>query len=119
MIPRARIKDITHSQALGLAAMTQGQPEAEQLRIITQYVDSARFEDDNSGYFYVYKGTVNTAHPTQKQLIGKDLASTADSRGVHYVSELYKAAQLAAALWTLCFPNPALAMCSSWNMRKL
>ena len=30
---RARIKDITHSQALGLAAMTQGQPEAEQLRI--------------------------------------------------------------------------------------
>ena len=103
---RARIKDITHSQALGLAAMTQGQPEAEQLRIITQYVDSARFEDDSSGYFYVYKGTVNTAHPTQKQLIGKDLASTADSRGVHYVSELYKAAQRGGGFVDFVFPKP-------------
>ena len=103
---RARIKDITHSQALGLAAMTQGQPEAEQLRIIAQYVDSARFEDDSSGYFYVYKGTVNTAHPTQKQLIGKDLASTADSRGVHYVSELYKVAQRGGGFVDFVFPKP-------------
>ena len=103
---RARIKDITHSQVLGLAAMTQGQPEAEQLRIIAQYVDSARFEDDSSGYFYVYKGTVNTAHPTQKQLIGKDLASTADSRGVHYVSELYKAAQRGGGFVDFVFPKP-------------
>ena len=103
---RARIKDITHSQALGLAAMTQGQPEAEQLRTIAQYVDSARFEDDSSGYFYVYKGTVSAAHPLQKQLIGKDLASTADSRGVHYVSELYRAAQRGGGFVDFVFPKP-------------
>ena len=102
---RARIKDITHSQALGLAAMTQGQPEAEQLRTITQYVDSARFENDSSGYFYVYKGTVSAAHPLQKQLLGKDLASTADSRGVHYVSELYRAAQRGGFV-DFVFPKP-------------
>ncbi|HZF60626.1 MAG TPA: methyl-accepting chemotaxis protein [Desulfovibrio sp.] len=103
---RARIKDITHSQALGLAAMSQGLAEAEQLRIIAQYVDSARFEDDSSGYFYVYKGTVSAAHPLQKQLIGKDLASTADSRGVHYVSELYKAAQRGGGFVDFVFPKP-------------
>ncbi|MBT9749688.1 cache domain-containing protein [Desulfovibrio desulfuricans] len=103
---RARIKDITHSQALGLAGMTQGQPEAEQLRTIAQYVDSARFEDDSSGYFYVYKGTVSAAHPLQKQLIGKDLASTADSRGVHYVSELYRAAQRGGGFVDFVFPKP-------------
>ena len=103
---RARIKDITHSQALGLAAMTQGQPEGEQLRTIAQYVDSARFEDDSSGYFYVYKGTVSAAHPLQKQLIGKDLASTADSRGVHYVSELYRAAQRGGGFVDFVFPKP-------------
>ena len=90
---KARIKDITHSQALGLSALVAGQAEEEQLRTIAQYVDKVRFENDNSGYFYVYKGTVNAAHPTQKQLVGKDLANTADSRGVRYVSELGKAAQ--------------------------
>ncbi|MDE8731315.1 cache domain-containing protein, partial [Desulfovibrio desulfuricans] len=76
------------------------------LRTIAQYVDSARFEDDSSGYVYVYKGTVSAAHPLQKQLIGKDLASTADSRGVHYVSELYRAAQRGGGFVDFVFPKP-------------
>jgi len=103
---RARIKDITHAQALGLAAMTTGLPEQEQLRIVTQYVDKARFEEDASGYFYVYKGTVNVAHPTQKQLVGKDLAGTTDKRGVHYVSELEKAARRGGGFVDFVFPKP-------------
>lgn len=103
---RGRIKDITHSQALGLAAMAAGKAEDEQLQVIMQYVDKARFEDDSSGYFYVYKGTVNAVHPTQKQLEGKDLGSTADSRGVLYVKELYKAAQQGGGFVDFVFPKP-------------
>ena len=103
---RGRIKDITHSQALGLAAMAAGKAEDEQLQAIMQYVDKARFEDDSSGYFYVYKGTVNAVHPTQKQLEGKDLGSTADSRGVLYVKELYKAAQQGGGFVDFVFPKP-------------
>ena len=103
---KARIKDITHSQALGLSALVAGQAEEEQLRTIAQYVDKVRFENDNSGYFYVYKGTVNAVHPTQKQLVGKDLANTADSRGVHYVSELGKAAQAGGGFVEFVFPKP-------------
>ena len=89
---RDRIKDVTQASALGLAAMTKGLPQQEQLRVITDYVEKSRFEDDASGYFYVYEGTVSVAHPTQKQLIGKDLSTTADKQGVHYVVELQKAA---------------------------
>ena len=103
---KARIRDITHSQALGLSALVAGQAEEEQLRTIAQYVDKVRFENDNSGYFYVYKGTVNAAHPTQKQLVGKDLANTADSRGVRYVSELGKAAQAGGGFVEFVFPKP-------------
>jgi len=103
---RGRIKDITHSQALGLAAMAAGMTEDEQRQVIMQYVDKARFEDDSSGYFYVYKGTVNAVHPTQKQLEGKDLGSTADSRGVLYVKELYKAAQQGGGFVDFVFPKP-------------
>ena len=103
---RARIKDVTRSSALGLAAMTHGQPEDEQLRIIADFVEKSRFEDDSSGYFYVYKGTVCVAHPTQKKLLGKDLANTADSRGVRYVAELSKVSASGGGFVDFVFPKP-------------
>ncbi|OXS30020.1 MAG: hypothetical protein BCS36_04785 [Desulfovibrio sp. MES5] len=103
---RARIKDVTHSSALGLEAMTKGLPQQEQLRIITDYVEKSRFEDDASGYFYVYEGTVCVAHPTQKQIIGKDLSGTADKQGVHYVTELQKASAKGGDFVDFIFPKP-------------
>ena len=103
---RARIKDVTHASALGLAAMTKGLPQQEQLRVIADYVEKSRFEDDASGYFYVYEGTVSVAHPTQKQLIGKDLSGTADKQGVRYVSELRKAAAKGGGFVDFVFPKP-------------
>ena len=103
---RARIKDVTHASALGLAAMTKGLPQQEQLRVITNYVDKSRFEDDASGYFYVYEGTISVAHPTQKQLIGKDLSSAADKQGVRYVTELHKAAVKGGGFVDFVFPKP-------------
>lgn len=115
---RARIKDVTHSAALGLASLTQGLPEAAQLRVIADFVEKSRFEDDGSGYFYVYKGTINAAHPTQKQLIGTDLGNTKDKRGVYYVRELDKAAAKAGIMWTLSSPSPARATSSSWATLK-
>ena len=103
---RARIKDVTHSSALGLAAMTKGLPQQEQLRVIADYVEKSRFEDDASGYFYVYEGTVCVAHPTQKQIIGKDLSGTADKQGVHYVTELSKASAKGGGFVDFVFPKP-------------
>ena len=103
---RARIKDVTQASALGLAAMTRGLPQQDQLRVIADYVEKSRFEDDASGYFYVYEGTVNVAHPTQKQLIGKDLSGTADKQGVRYVVELNKAAAKGGGFVDFVFPKP-------------
>ena len=103
---RARIKDVTHSSALGLAAMTKGLPQQDQLRVIADYVEKSRFEDDASGYFYVYEGTVCVAHPTQKQIIGKDLSGTADKQGVHYVTELSKASAKGGGFVDFVFPKP-------------
>lgn len=103
---RNRVKDVTHSAATGLEKLVAGLPEAEQLKIIADYVERSRFEEDKSGYFYVYKGTVNAAHPTQKQLIGKDLAKTTDQNGVYYVVELDKAARAGGGYVTFVFPNP-------------
>lgn len=103
---RARIKDVTHASASGIAKFTAGLPEDEQLRVIADYVEKSRFEDDKSGYFYVYKGTVCTAHPVQKNLIGKDLGTTADKNGVRYVAELNRAVASGGGFVDFIFPKP-------------
>ncbi len=102
-----RIQSITHSTALSLEVLTaRVQTDEEKLAIIADAIEKARFESDNSGYFFVYTGTVNAAHPTQKQLIGKDLGNTTDREGVYYVRELARVAANGGGFVTFVFPKP-------------
>ena len=104
---RARIQALTHATAQSLGGLTAGIPdEAQKLELIARAVDRLRFEEDNSGYFFVYKGTVNAAHPTVKNLIGKDLGQTADKNGVLYVRKLLEAAQQGGGFVDFVFPKP-------------
>ncbi len=91
---------------MGISALTNGLNEKDQLQIIKSYIEKSRFEDDDSGYFYVYKGTVCIAHPTQKQLIGKDLGNTSDQNGLRYVAELEKAVNRGGGFVNFVFPKP-------------
>ena len=102
----SRIKDIVHSTAVGLESLTTDLDISEQLKIISEYVEKARFEDDASGYFFVYKGTIAAAHPIQKQLLDKDLSSTTDVNGVYYVKELERAANAGGGFVNFTFPKP-------------
>ncbi|MDR1397378.1 MAG: methyl-accepting chemotaxis protein [Desulfarculales bacterium] len=103
---KERIRDITHSTALGLANLVQGLNDEAQLKIITDFVETARFEQDKSGYFFVYRATVNTAHPTVKRLVGTDLGGTADKNGVYYVRELARQAAQGGGFVEFVFPKP-------------
>ena len=78
----------------------------EELSIIREYIDTFRFEDDNSGYYFVYKGTVNVALPPQKALQGQDLGDRKDSTGVFYVQELAKQAAKGGGFTTYIFGKP-------------
>ncbi|MDR3355872.1 MAG: cache domain-containing protein, partial [Spirochaetaceae bacterium] len=73
-----------------LAGVTDRQ---EQHDIISAYIKEYRFEEDKSGYYYTYIGTVIFMHPTLPQREGEDLGQTADANGVYYVRELYENAQ--------------------------
>ncbi len=101
-----RIRDITHSTALGLANLVKGLDDVEQVKIISEFVETARFEADKSGYFFVSKGTINTAHPTIKRLVGTDLGNTADKNGVYYVRELAVQASKGGGFVSFIFPKP-------------
>lgn len=85
-----KIKLATDSMAMSLGALVKGLPEKEQIEIIANAIEDFRFEEDLSGYFFVYKEHVPVAHPTRKDLIGKSLYDAKDDNGVYYVRELFE-----------------------------
>lgn len=85
-----KIKLATDSMAMSLGALIKGLPEKEQIEIIANAIEDFRFEEDLSGYFFVYKEHVPVAHPTRKDLIGKSLYDAKDDNGVYYVRELFE-----------------------------
>jgi methyl-accepting chemotaxis protein len=95
----------TMAAALGkaLAGVTGRQ---EQHDIIKSYIQEYRFEDDKSGYYYTYIGTVIFMHPTLPHREGEDLANTADAEGVYYVRELYENARAGGGFVSFIFPKP-------------
>jgi signal transduction histidine kinase len=81
---------VVHSSAIGLSESLKNIPDsASGVQFIRTYIDSIRFYDDKSGYFYVYNyQCINIAHATQKDLQGKDLYNHQDSKGKYVVREL-------------------------------
>lgn len=99
-------KLLTIAAAELIGSMVKDKPESEQIEIIDKAIAKFRFEDDGSGYYYVYKRTTPVAHPNRKDIIGKDLANVADSNGVKYVSELYAAAKRGGDFVRFIFSKP-------------
>ncbi|MCL2878878.1 MAG: methyl-accepting chemotaxis protein, partial [Treponema sp.] len=95
----------TMATALG-KALTGVTDRQQQHDIIKSYIQDYRFEDDKSGYYFTYIGTVIFMHPTLPQREGEDLGKTADANGVYYVSELYANAQKGGGFVSFIFPKP-------------
>jgi len=64
------------------------------------------FEDDKSGYFFIYEGTVNISMPVNEALQGKDLGDLVDKNGVRIISELGKAAKNGGGFVSYVFEKP-------------
>jgi methyl-accepting chemotaxis protein len=102
-----KIKLGTQSMAVALGkALTGVTDRQEQHDIISAYIKDYRFEEDESGYYFTYIGTVIFMHPTLPQREGEDLGQTADVNGVYYVRELYENAQKGGGFVSFVFPKP-------------
>ncbi|MDR0828263.1 MAG: methyl-accepting chemotaxis protein [Desulfovibrio sp.] len=95
----------TIAHALGKALDGVSDPD-KQAEIIGNYINAIRFEEDKSGYYFVYRKTVVFVHPAQPKLVGKDLGQTKDANGVYYVSDLYAAAQRGGGFVSFIFGKP-------------
>jgi methyl-accepting chemotaxis protein len=104
---REKIKLGTQSMAVALGKALSGITDRqEQHDIISSYIKDYRFEEDKSGYYYTYIGTVIFMHPTLPQREGEDLGQTADANGVYYVRDLYENAQKGGGFVSFVFPKP-------------
>ncbi|MDR2393675.1 MAG: methyl-accepting chemotaxis protein [Treponema sp.] len=102
---KIRLGTQTIAVALG-KALVGIRDRQEQHDIIKSYINDYRFEDDQSGYYYTYIGTVIFMHPTLPHREGEDLGQTADVNGVYYVRDLYANAQKGGGFVSFVFPKP-------------
>ncbi len=86
---------VVHASAIGIGESLKTMPDsAAGVLFIRTYIDSIRFYEDKSGYFYVYNyECYNIAHATQKDLQGKNLYDYQDSKGLYVVRALSEAAK--------------------------
>jgi methyl-accepting chemotaxis protein len=104
---REKIKLGVQSMSVALGKALEGAADdQERHTLISRYIKDYRFEDDQSGYYYTYRGTVIFMHPTLPQREGEDLGRTADKNGVYYVRELYEHAQKGGGFVSFIFPKP-------------
>jgi len=87
---------VVHASAVGLSEIIRMiDPDSLSMtRLIQTYIDSIRFYDDKSGYFYVYNyQCINIAHATQQNLVGKNLYDYQDSRQKYVIRALSSTAK--------------------------
>jgi methyl-accepting chemotaxis protein len=101
-----KLQVATKSMAVSLGEMIKGVNDEKAVEIIRNAIDSIRFEEDKSGYFFVYKGTVNVALPTKKESQGQDLAGLVDKNGVPFVREIARQAEKGGGFVEYVFPKP-------------
>jgi methyl-accepting chemotaxis protein len=86
---KAKLQVATHSMAVAIGrAIEKIESPEKKVEMIRLMVDDILFEDDKSGYYFVYQGTVNVALPPKKENQGKDLGETKDKNGVYLVRDL-------------------------------
>lgn len=88
-----KVRVATDSLATLLGKALEGlDTEQEQDRRVDELVKTIRYGENGSGYFFVYRGTTVVSLAPKEQLVGKDLAQTADENGVRFVELLNQTA---------------------------
>lgn len=102
-----KLQVASHTAALAIGkAIENIQDQKERVEIVRKLIDDVRFEDDSSGYFFVYRDTVNVALPPKKELQGKDLGDLKDKNGVALVRDLRDKAARGGGFVEYIWPKP-------------
>lgn len=106
---KQRIKDLSSTMANSIGELLKDTKTVEERNAIVQAaIRKARYEQDGSGYYFVYDGGVVVAH-VFPDLVGKDLGGSKDRNGVLFNAELAKRAAEGGGFVTFEFDKPGSA----------
>lgn len=105
-LQKAKIRTSAHSMAISLGDLLGELPEDRRIEEIRKAVKNIRFEEDKSGYFFVYRNTTVITVPTKVELQGTDLGQAKDKDGVLFVKELSERAKEGGGFVQYVFPKP-------------
>ncbi|MDD2467044.1 MAG: methyl-accepting chemotaxis protein [Desulfobulbus sp.] len=106
---KAKIRVSSHAMAVALAEAVRksGLKDPEEINeLLRAMVNPARYEDDLSGYFFIYQGNINVAFPVKQQSQGKDLGDLKDKNGVYVIRELNQKAKGGGGYVDYIWPKP-------------
>lgn len=104
---KQKIEVATNTIALALADLfPEGASDSVKVEMIRTAVDKIRFEEDKSGYYFVYRKTINVALPPNKALQGQDLGHLKDKNDVYFVKEMHEIAENGGGFVQYIWPKP-------------
>jgi len=104
---KAKVQVTSHAMAVAVGrAIAKTESREEKIAIIRDLLDDIRYEEDNSGYIFVYEGTTNIAFPVKKESEGKDLGETKDKNGVYVIRDLRDRAKEGGGFVEYIWPKP-------------
>lgn len=102
-----KLKVATHSMAKSVGNSIRNiESLEERVAQIETLIANIRFEEDQSGYYYVYSRTTNLVHPTSEAVRGKDLGDLQDKNGVFLIRELQQKANQGGGFVEYVWPKP-------------
>ena len=96
-------------ESLATVLATALQPMAsptEKDRLLRQMVKDIRFEDDRSGFYFIFEGTVNIVIGPHPELEGQNLDEMEDANGVAIFHELFKRSENGGGFLEYLWTNP-------------
>lgn len=82
--------------------------DEDRIKIIKNLVYDIRFEPDQSGYIFVYQGTINRVMPPKPALEGTDLGNLKDPNGLFLIQELRDTAAKGGGFVEYIFDKPGM-----------
>jgi len=77
-----------HALCVSLGEAVKDLPRDKAAETIQNLTKPIRYEEDKSGYFFVFEGTVYVAHPTKPEMIGKEGGAIVDDKGQLYIKAM-------------------------------
>lgn len=102
-----KLRVAAHSVGILLGKALEGKEDADEIqKTVEGLITSIRYEEDNSGYFFVYNGYRVVCNAANLSLAGQDRGETRDVKGVYYIKELRKAAKSGGGFVQYSFKKP-------------